>query len=65
MLSPVTSVSPVSGKFGLAASVSHTLNTVDLVLRDQRQYLLQHCIERLGLFLDAIIMRWTLCPKMS
>ena len=64
MPSPVTSVSPVSGKFGLA-SVSHSLNTVNLVLRDQRQYLLQHCIERLGFFLDAIIMRWTLCPKMS
>ena len=43
----VTSMSPVSGKLGLAL-VSQTLNTGDLVLRDQPQYLLQHCIERLG-----------------
>ena len=26
----------------------HTLNTRDLVLRDQHQYLMQHCIEKLG-----------------
>ena len=60
MPSSVKSVSPVSGKLGLAP-VSHTLNTCtgDLVLRDQHQYLLQHWIERLG-FLDAIII---LCPK--
>ena len=44
----VTSVSLVSGKLGLV-SVSHTLNnSCDLVLRDQHRYLLQHCIERLG-----------------
>ena len=40
-------MSPVSGKLGLAP-VSHTLNTGILVLRDQHRYLLQHCIERLG-----------------
>ena len=45
------SVSPVSGKLGLVP-VSHILNTGDLVLRDQHQYHLQHCIEWLG-FLDA------------
>ena len=55
MPSSVTSVSPVSGKLGLAM-VSHSLNTGELVLRDQHQYLMQHCIERLE-FLDA------LCPK--
>ena len=44
----VTSVSPASGKLGLAP-VSHTLNnSFDLVLRDQHRYLLQHCIEGLG-----------------
>ena len=43
----VTSVSPVCGKLGLAL-VWHTLNTGDLVLRDQHQYLMQHCIEKLG-----------------
>ena len=44
----VMSVFPASGKLGLAA-VSHTLNdSIDLVLRDQHQYLLQHCIEGLG-----------------
>ena len=32
-----------SGKLGLAP-VLHTLNAGDLVLRDQHQYLLQHCI---------------------
>ena len=47
MPSAVTSMSPVSGKLGLAP-VSHAVNTGDLVLRDQHQYLLQHCIERLG-----------------
>ena len=58
------SVSPISDKLGLAP-ISHTLNTGDLVLRDQHQYLLQHCIERLGGggVLDVIIMRWTLCAK--
>ena len=53
MLSSVTSVSPVSGKLGLAP-VSHTLNYTqsgDLVLRDQHQYLMQHCIEKLGVSL--------------
>ena len=39
------SVSPVSGKLGLA-QVLHTLNTSDLLLMDQHQYLLQHCIDR-------------------
>ena len=39
MPSSATSVSPVSGKLGLAP-VSYTLNTGDLVLRDQHQYLL-------------------------
>ena len=47
MPSSVTSMSPVSGKLGLAP-VSHTLNTDDLVLSDQHQYLMQHCIEKLG-----------------
>ena len=47
MPSSVISVSRVSGKLGLAP-VSHFLNTGDLVLRDQHQYLLQHCIARLG-----------------
>ena len=47
MPSSVTSVSRVNGKLGLAP-VLHTLNTGDLVLRDQHQYLLQHCIVRLG-----------------
>ena len=51
--------SSVADKLGLAP-VLHTLNAGDLVLRDQHQYLLQHCIEKLG-FLYAIIMRWTLC----
>ena len=46
MHSLVMSVSPVSGKLGLAL-VSHTLNTGDYVLRDQHRYLMQHCIERL------------------
>ena len=64
MPSSVTSMSPVSGKLGLAP-VLHTLNTDDLVLSDQHQYLMQHCIEKLGAVLDAIIMRWTLCPKLS
>ena len=63
MPSSVASVSPVSGKLGLAL-VSHTLNIGDLVLRDQHRYLLQHCIDRLG-FLDASIMRLTLSPKLS
>ena len=44
----VMSVFPASGKFG-QAPVLHTLNdSFDLVLRDQHQYLLQHCIEGLG-----------------
>ena len=47
MPSSVTSVFPVSGKLRLSA-VSHTLDTGDLVLRDQHQYLMQHCIEKLG-----------------
>ena len=47
MPSSVTSMSPVSGKLGLAP-VLHTLNTDDLVLSDQHQYLMQHCIEKLG-----------------
>ena len=50
MPSSVMSVSPVSGKLGIAP-VSNTLNTGDLVLREQHQYLLQHCTERLGVFL--------------
>ena len=52
--SSVTSVSPVSGKFGLAP-VWHTLNTGSLVLRDQHQYHLQYCIERLGFFLMPLL----------
>ena len=47
MPSSVMSESQVSGKLGLAP-VWHTLNTGDLVLRDQHQYLMQHCIEKLG-----------------
>ena len=47
MPSSVTSVSPVNGKLGLSP-VSHTMNTGDLVLKDQHQYLMQHCIEKLG-----------------
>ena len=44
----VMGVSPTSGKLGLEP-VSLTLNdSFDLVLRDQHQYLLQHCIEGLG-----------------
>ena len=45
--SSVTSVPPVSEKLRLA-QVSHTLNIGDLVLRDQHHYLMQHCIEKLG-----------------
>ena len=48
--SSVTSVSPVSNKLGLAP-VSRALNTGDLVLKDQHQYLMQYCIEKLGVFL--------------
>ena len=52
MPSSVTSMSPVSGKLGPAVpAVSQTLNTGDLVLRGQHQYLLKHCIERLGVSL--------------
>ena len=40
MPSSVTNVSPVSSKLGLAP-VSHTLNTGDLVLRDQHQFLME------------------------
>ena len=54
MPSSVKSVSQVSGKLGLAP-VLHTLNTGDLVLRDQHQYLLQHCIERLARFLMPLL----------
>ena len=54
MPSSVTSVSLVSGKLGLSP-VSHTLNTGDLVLRDQHQYLMQHCIEKLGDFLMPLL----------
>ena len=54
MPSSVMSVSPVSSKLGLAP-VLHTLNnSCDLVLRDQHQYLLQHCIIRLG-YLHALL----------
>ena len=44
--SSVTSVSPVSGELGLS-TVSHTLNTGDLVLMDQHQYVMQYCIKKL------------------
>ena len=52
MPSSVTSVSPVSIKSGIA-SVLHTLKTGDLVLRDQHQYLMQHCNEKLPLLCDG------------
>ena len=48
MPSSVASVSPVSGKLGLAP-VSHTLNIGDLV-RDQHQYLPHYCIEKLDYY---------------
>ena len=39
---------PASGKLGLAPVLYTLNNSFDLVLRDQHQYLLQHCIEGLG-----------------
>ena len=61
--SSVTSVSPISGKLGLAP-VSHTLNTGVLVLRDQHQFNISCNTALRGWgFLDVIIMRWTLYPE--
>ena len=54
MSSSVASVFQVSGKLGLAPD-PHTLNTGDLLLRDQHQYLMQHYIENLGVFLTPLL----------
>ena len=64
MPSSVTSVSQVSGKLGLAP-VSHTLNTGDFGAEGSASIFPATLHREAGAFLDAIVMRWTLCPKMS
>ena len=41
----------LSQRKGRTSTGLHTLTTGDLVLRDQHQYLMQHCIEKLGVSL--------------
>ena len=64
MPSSVTSVSPVSGKLGLSP-VSHTLNTGDKGTASISHATLLREASRGWGFLDAIIMGWTLYPKLS